>query len=219
MRKTSGLPNTAPLGAGLIRSVPGGVFSFGRDGDQARQKSRAAMLCRNTRLRFAFAGANAIEWGKHTSGKACADGGTSAGSKLRFPPRTYLRRGAQSDVRDPLKRGRRPRGVAMAAFEKTCRSGGNIRSMRYFGRLAMDICPLELTWRAKREPIMPNRADHVPHWQCGLGYFSRRGRPATRRDSELARNFETQRHFGRVASDSTWWYFPTQAERRPRATK
>ena len=196
MRKTSGLPNTAPLWAGLIRPVPGGVFSFRRGGDKARQTSRAAMLFRNTRLRFAFAGVDAIEWDKHMSETACADGGAPSGSKLRFPQGTYLRRGAQSDVRDPLKRGRRPRGVAMAAFEKTCRGGENVRSMRYFGRLPMDICPGESTWQAEEEPIMANQVDHVPHWQCGLGYFSRRGRPATRRDSELARNFSTQRHFG-----------------------
>ena len=61
MRKTSELPNAAPPWASLLRSVLGGVFSLKRNGDQARQRSWATMLSRNSWLRFFFAGVDPVE--------------------------------------------------------------------------------------------------------------------------------------------------------------
>ena len=101
----------------------------------------------------------------------CADWGTPSGSQLRVPPRTYPCRRAQSDVREPTKRGRRSCGVVMTPFDETSPSGRNICTMRYFGRVAMHICPGESTWQAEKEPIAADQGDHGSSWQCGIGYL------------------------------------------------
>ena len=51
----------------------------------------------------------------------------------------------------------------MTPFDETSPSGRNICTMRYFGGVAMHICPGESTWQAEKQPIMANQVDHVPH--------------------------------------------------------
>ena len=66
----------------------------------------------------------------------------------------------------------------MTPFDETSPSGRNICTMRYFGRVAMHICPGESTWQEEKEPIVADRVDHVPRWQCGMAYlFGRVDRP------------------------------------------
>ena len=219
MRKTSGLPNTAPLGAGPIRSVPGGVFSFRRDGDQARQKSRAAMLFRKTRPRFSFAGLDPIEWKKHTSGRRLREGGTSAGSQLRvstadFLVQTQTKRLSRTDEEEAtLLRGRH--GNFRGNEPKRTKHLHDVlfrQSRHAYLSGGVDLAGGERTDHG--EPSGPRAT--LAAWSR---LFLRRSRPSIRKDNELARNFWTQRYFGRVSSDCTWWYFPTREERRPRATK
>ena len=59
----------------------------------------------------------------------------------------------------------------MTPFDETSPSGRNICTMRYFGRVAMHICPGESTRQAEKEPIAADQVDHVPRWQCGIGYL------------------------------------------------
>ena len=60
----------------------------------------------------------------------------------------------------------------MTPFDETSPSGRNICAMRYFGRVAMHICPGESTWQAEIEPIMANQVDRAPSRQSGLSYVS-----------------------------------------------
>ena len=89
-----------------------------------------------------------------SSGKNIHRGGDYAKGALRqdrncvFPPRTFSCKRKQSDFREPTKRSRRFCGGAVGTFGETNRSGRNICTMCYFGRLAMDICPRELAWQA-----------------------------------------------------------------------
>ena len=154
MRETSELPNAVPPWASLLRSVLGGVFPFRRSGVQARQRSWATTLFRNSRRHCCSAGVDAIGFGanKHRRGR-CAAGeigtgfgeGISTASASRFPPRTYPRRRATSDVRQPIKRSRRSCRVARAPYEETNRSRRKICAMRHFSRVAIDNSPTELT--------------------------------------------------------------------------
>ena len=50
----------------------------------------------------------------------------------------------------------------MATYKETTRSGRKICTMRYFGRIAVDICLSESTWEAGNNPIMANKVDHAP---------------------------------------------------------
>ena len=216
IRETSELPSAAALWESLLRSVREGVFSFRRNGDQARQKSRAAMLLCKTRLRFGFAGVDAVEWGKHTSVRRLRGGDTSAGSQLRSPPRTYPCRGAQSDVRGLLKRSRRSRGGAVAAAEKTSRTGRNICTVHYFGGLATDFCARDLTRCAEKEPIMATKWT-TRHVGCvALVVVPAKSAGHTKRQRTSAKLL-TPRRVRRVSSACAWRYFPTGVERRPRA--
>ena len=123
IRKTAELPNAAPLWASVLRSVLGGVFSFRQNEDQARRTSRATTLFRESRVRFCFAGVDAIEWETQTSERTLRGRGISVASALRLPPRTYPCRRATSDVREQAKRSRGSYGVAMSTFEERGRSG------------------------------------------------------------------------------------------------
>ena len=111
-------------------------------GDDAISKQSAPLLlCQSRPHRI---------WGKQTSEGPLREGGISTASALRFPPRTYPRRRAESDVRQPIKRSRRSCGVAVATNETTNRSGRKICTMRYLGRDAMDNSPPELTGRRSK---------------------------------------------------------------------
>ena len=59
----------------------------------------------------------------------------------------------------------------MASFGETTRGGRQIRTMRYFCSVAVNICPQELTCRADKKPIMANHVGRAPRWQCRLGNF------------------------------------------------
>ena len=101
--RTSGLPNFQThrrFGRGFCDLYPVGFSSLRRDGDRARQRSRATMLFCNSRLRFCSAGVDPIEWGKQASERTLRGGGISAASALRPPPRTYPCKEAKSDVRE-----------------------------------------------------------------------------------------------------------------------
>ena len=133
-------------------------------GDDAISKQSAPLLlCRSRPCRV---------WGKRTSERTLRAGGISAASALRFPPRTFPRRWAKSDVRQPIKRTRRSCGVAIVTYETTNRSGRKICTMRHFSRVAMGNSPRDLTWQAGKGPIMANQVDHAPRWHCRLGYSS-----------------------------------------------
>ena len=123
IRKTAELPNAAPLWASVLRSVLGGVFSFRQNGDLVWRTSRATTLFRESRVRFCFAGVDAIEWETQTSERTLRGRGISVASALRLPPRTYPCRRATSDVREQAKRSRGSYGVAMSTFEERGRSG------------------------------------------------------------------------------------------------
>ena len=103
IRKTSELPDfqtRRPFGRGFRDLYPVGFSSLRRDGDRARQRSRATMLFCNSRLRFCPAGVDPAEWGKQASERTLRGGGISAASALRPPPRTFPCREAKSDVRE-----------------------------------------------------------------------------------------------------------------------
>ena len=131
--------------------------------DAVLKQSAPLLLCRSRPQRV---------WGRQASEMTLRGGGISAASRLRFPPQIYRRRGAKSDVRQPIKRSRRSCGVAVATYEDTNRSGRKICTMRYLGSVAMDNSPRELTCRAEKEPIMANQLGRAPRRQCRLGYFS-----------------------------------------------
>ena len=109
--------------------------------DAVLKQSAPLLLCRSRPQRV---------WGRQASERTLRGGGISAASRLRFPPQIYRRRGAKSDVRQPIKRSRRSCGVAVATYEDTNRSGRKICTMRYLGRDAMDNSPPELTGRRSK---------------------------------------------------------------------
>ena len=136
-------------------------------GDDAVPKQSAPLLpCRSRPHQI---------WGRQTSESTLRAGGISAASALRFPPRTYPRRGAKSDVREPIRRSQRPCGVAISTYEDANRSGRKICTLRHFSRVAMDNSPRGLTWRAEQEPIVASQLDHAPRCQRRLDHFSGRG--------------------------------------------
>ena len=172
IQRASELRNAEPPRATLLRSVPSGVFPLREYGGQARQRSWATVLFRNNRLRWFFAGADPVaRENKHLRGH-CADGGVSAASARRFPPQTSPRRGAKSDVRQPIKRGLCSCRVAIATYEETHRIGRKICTMRYLGIVAMDNSPRVLTCRPEEEPIMANQLGRAARLQCRFGSLS-----------------------------------------------
>ena len=100
--------------------------------DAVLKQSAPLLLCRSRPQRV---------WGRQASEITLRGGGISAVSRLRFPPQIYRRRGAKSDVRQPIKRSRRSCGVAVATYENTNRSRRKICTMRSLGRDAMDNSP------------------------------------------------------------------------------
>ena len=164
IRRASNLRNAAPPQARPLRSVLSGVFSLGRDGGQAWQRSRATV--------FASPESTPSGLGEQTSERTLREGGILAAPRLRFSPQIYPRRLAKSDVRQPIKGRRRFCGVAIVTYEDTNRSGRKICTMRYLGSVAMNNSPRELTRRAEKEPIVANQLGRAPRRQCRLGYFS-----------------------------------------------
>ena len=75
MRETSELPNAVPPWASLLRSVPGGVVPFRRDGGHVRQRTWATTLFPNRRLRCCSARVGPVGFGgnRHRRGR-CAEG-------------------------------------------------------------------------------------------------------------------------------------------------
>ena len=102
----------------------------------------------------------------------CADGGMSAASALRPSAGIFPCEEAKSDVREPIKGRRRFCGVALVTYEDTNRSRRKICTMRYFGSVASDNSPRELTCRAEKEPIVANHLGRAPRRHCRFGYFS-----------------------------------------------
>ena len=177
------------------------------------------MVFRNSRLRFCFAGVDPVEWEKQASERTLRRGGISAASALRSPPRTYPCRRAKSDVREPIKRGRRSWGVAMATYEDTNRSGRKICTIRYLRRAAMDSFPRKLTCRAEKEPSMASQLDHAPRRQCCLGHYSG---GVDRTYGETTGGLETSDSVavvGESARKFTRWNSSAQADRKPRGAK
>ena len=149
--RTSELPHASPHWARLLPSVPSWVF-FAQTGrrpsaakklgdDAVLKQSAPLLLCRSRPQRV---------WGRQASEMTLRGGGISAASRLRLPPQICRRRGAKSDVRQPIKRSRRSCGVAVATYEGRNRSGRKICTMRYLGRDAMDDSPTELTGRRSK---------------------------------------------------------------------
>ena len=89
----------------------------------AANKSGDDAISRESRVRFCFAGVDAIEWETQTSERTLRGRGISVASAMRLPPRTYPCRRATSDVREQAKRSRGSYGVAMSTFEERGRSG------------------------------------------------------------------------------------------------
>ena len=175
MRKTSELPNfRTQRRLGRVFSDLFSVAFSHSDGTETRAakqlgddtilKQSAPLLLSRSRPHRG--------WAKQASERTLRGGGIAAALHLRPPPRTYARRGAKSDVRHPIKRSRRSSGVAMASYEDANRSGREICTMRYLGRVAMDNYPRELTCRPEEEPIMASQLGRAPRRQRRLGYLS-----------------------------------------------
>ena len=60
----------------------------------------------------------------------------------------------------------------MATYEDTSRSGREICTMRYLGRVAMGNFSGVLTCCLVKEPIMASQLVHAPRRQCRFGHFS-----------------------------------------------
>ena len=104
----------------------------------------------------------------------------------------------------------------MATCEDTNRSGRNICTMRYLGRVAMGNYPGVWTCGAEKEPNMATQLEHAPRRQCRLGYFPGRvGRPL---DGKKINVRETPARSAALCESPrilSRRYFPTLAGRRP----
>ena len=161
----------APSAQCLLRSVPR------RTAIRGRRNSWATMPLRQSRLCFRYAGFVFSKGKNEHRRRDCAAGALLQHRNCVFPRWTYSCRRAKSDVREPIKRSRRYCRVATPTrtkpryFEKTTPSGRSICTLRYFGRLSIDVCARELSCRAKKEPSVAKQVDHGPRRHCRHGYF------------------------------------------------
>ena len=151
-----------------------------------------------------------LEGKEQTSAKSLRAGDFRQHRQCVFPPALTFAGGRKAAFANRL------RGVAMATFEETNRSGRKICTMRHFRRVAMDHPPWVLIWRAARKRTMANRVGRAPGRQCGLGFSSggvdwQRGNTANVRETPARRAVLCDSF--RILSRR---YSPALAERRPK---